>query len=86
VGIAALATGGVIGLVAKANDNAAANESAGPRHTDSVSAFNLGNVGTAVFVGGAVAAAAGFVVWLTAPTASPHVGTNGRDLFLRGTF
>jgi hypothetical protein len=86
VGIAALAAGGVIGLVAKANYNAAANEIGDPRHTDSLSAFNLGNVGTVVFVGGAVAAAAGFVVWLTAPTAPARIGTNGRELLVRGAF
>jgi len=85
-GIAALAAGGVIGLVSKANDNAAKNETGTNRNTDSVSAFNLGNVGTAVFVGGAVAAAVGVVVWFTAPSAPTRIGTDGRELLLRGSF
>jgi hypothetical protein len=39
-----------------------------------------------VFVVGGVAAAAGIVVWLTAPSAKVAVGTNGREVFLGGSF
>jgi hypothetical protein len=85
-GIVALGTSVVIGLVAKTQYNAAAAEGGTARHTDSVSAANLGNVGTAVFVVGALATAAGVVIWLTAPSAPAQVGTNGRQLLLRGEF
>jgi hypothetical protein len=85
-GIVALGTGVVIGLVAKAQDNAAAARVGMARYTDSVNAANLGNVGTAVFVVGALATAAGVVIWLTAPSAPAQVGTNGRQLLLRGEF
>jgi hypothetical protein len=35
---------------------------------------------------GAVVAAAGLVVWLTAPSAPVQVGTNGGQMLLRGSF
>jgi hypothetical protein len=82
-GVATMVVGGVLGLVAKGQDSTALKESS---HTDSVSAFRLGNTATAVFVIGVSVAAVGGIIWFTAPTASPRVGTNGRDLFLRGTF
>jgi hypothetical protein len=82
-GVATMVVGGILGLVAKGHDSAAELEGNAP---DSVSAVSLGNTATGVFVIGASVAAAGAIIWFTAPTASPHVGTNGRDLLLRGTF
>jgi hypothetical protein len=85
-GIIAVGIGGVIALVAKAHDSAAAVEPGIARHTDSVSAVNLGNAATVVVVVGAAATAAGAVVWLTAPTGRPQFGTKGQEILLRGTF
>jgi hypothetical protein len=85
-GIITVGVGGIIGLVAKGHDNAAAGEPGTARHVDSVSAVNLANTATAVVVVGAVVAVAGVVVWLTAPTGRPQLGTNGREILLRGTF
>lgn len=73
--------GGIVGLVAKAQDTSAASEPGSARHSDSVSAANLGNAATAVAVVGGVATAAGAVIWLTAAT-GPQVGTNGREILL----
>jgi hypothetical protein len=87
VGILAMATGGVLGLVAKAQDSAAESEPWPARHTDSASAVSLGNAGTVVAVTGAVATAAGVIIWMTAPTAAgPQVGMTGQEVVLRGTF
>jgi serine/threonine-protein kinase len=90
VGLAALGVGGILGLTAKSQYNTAAGETGAPRHTDSQSAYDAGNVATIVVgVGGAVAAA-GLVLWLTAPSAapsaSPQVGTDGRQVLVRGSF
>jgi hypothetical protein len=84
-GVAALAVGGVIGLVAKSHYNSAEGESTG-RHADSVAAVNTGNIATAVAIGGGVLAATGVVLWLTAPHSVTKVGSNGRELFVGGEF
>jgi hypothetical protein len=86
VGVAAMATSGVLALVAKSQFNTAERESGSARHTDSVHAGQLADVATVVLIAGGVATAAGIVVWLTAPKASVAVGTNGSMVFLRGTF
>jgi hypothetical protein len=85
-GIATLGVGGILGLVAKAQDTTAKAEPGLARHTDSVSAVNLGNAATAVMVIGGVVTAVGVVIWLTAPNAPAQVGTNGRELLVGGTF
>jgi hypothetical protein len=85
-GVAALGVGGILGLVAKAEDTTAKAEPGLARHTDSVSAVNLSNAATAVAVVGGVVTAVGIVIWLTAPSAHAQVGTNGRELLVGGTF
>jgi hypothetical protein len=85
-GVATLAAGGILGLVAKVEDTTAKAEPGLARHSDSVSAVNLGNAATAVMVIGGVVTAVGVVVWLTAPNAHAQVGTNGRELLVGGTF
>jgi len=53
-GGAALAVAGILVIVAKSQDSAAESEPGIGRHTDSVSAYNLGNVATVVSVVGGV--------------------------------
>jgi hypothetical protein len=86
VGVVGLGVGAGLGFVAKSSDNTAEAETGSARYTDSGNAVSQGNVATGVFVAGAVAAAAGVVVWLTAPSAKVTVGTNGREVFLGGRF
>jgi hypothetical protein len=87
VGIVGLAVGGGIALDAKSKDNTAGAE---PRtlaaQMTSQDAQSEGNKGTVVFVTGAVVAAAGVVLWLTAPSARVAVGTDGSEVLLKGVF
>jgi hypothetical protein len=85
-GLAGMGVGGVLGLLAKSQYDKAAGETGGPRHNDSVSAVSAGNVASVVFGVGAGVAAAGLVLWVTAPSASTTVGTSGAELFVRRTF
>jgi hypothetical protein len=86
-GVAAMATGGVIGLVAKAQDNAAAAEQGtAAGYSGSVHAVHLADAGTVVFVAGAIVGAVGLAIWLIPPSAPVQVGTNGREALLRGAF
>ena len=56
------------------------------RQTDSQSAARLGNIATIVFAVGGAAVAGGVVLWLLAPSPRAAIGTNGRDVFLGGSF
>jgi hypothetical protein len=47
---------------------------------------SAGNAATVVFAVGGVLAAAGIVVWLTAPRAPVTVGTNGTEVVVGGAF
>jgi serine/threonine-protein kinase len=85
-GIVALGVGGGVGLVAKSQYNTAKNETGDARKTDADSAVSTGNVATVVVIVGGALAAAGVVLWFTAPTASTQVGTNGHELFVRRSF
>jgi hypothetical protein len=85
LGLAAAGTGGVLGLVAKANDDAARNETT-HRNADSTSAVALGGTATVVVVAGAVVAGAGFVLWLTAPGAPVHVWAAPNAVLVGGSF
>lgn len=49
-------------------------------------AVNKGTVATWVFIPGAVVAAAGVVVWVTAPKSAPQVGVGPGGFALRGAF
>jgi hypothetical protein len=87
LGIVGMGVGVGVALDAKSKDNTAGNENgtqAGA--TISKSAVNEGNGGTYVFVAGAVVAAAGVVVWLTAPSGRVAVGMDGSEVLLRGVF
>jgi hypothetical protein len=93
---AGLATSGVIAmgvasalvLSAKSQYDTATTETGSRKADDSASAVSKANVATIVFGAGAAVAAAGVIVWLTAPgaTGAPAVGTDGARLLLRGTF
>jgi hypothetical protein len=85
-GIAGLGIGGILAIMAKSQMNAAQAEPNPAAHNDSVSALNTGNVATVVVGIGAAVAAAGAVVWLTAPTKSVTVGTSGSTLLVQGRF
>jgi hypothetical protein len=85
-GLALAAVGGVLTIIAKVNDDAAANETLTARQTDSASATQLGNVATGFAIAGGVVAITGAVLWFTAPSAPTQVGCNGRELLIRGTF
>jgi len=86
VGVVGMGVGGILGLAAKSKYSAAEGESGPSRRTDSDSAVSTGNAATVVVCVGAVVAAAGVVVWLTAPRAQAAVGTNGHAVFVRASF
>lgn len=86
LGAVALGTGGVLGLWAKGRFDRAEGETGTAQRTDSAGATNTGNVATAVVIAGAVTAAAGLVVWIAVPGHRATVGTDAREVFLRGTF
>jgi hypothetical protein len=86
VGVVGMGVSAALGLMAKSQFDSAASESGPVRHTDSVAAGNLADVGTVVVVAGAVVTAVGAVVWLTAPKGPVAVGTNGSAVFLSGSF
>jgi hypothetical protein len=85
-GLISMAVGGALGLAAKAQDNAARTEPSAAQISDSKSAVNSGNVATVIVSAGAVVAAVGLVVWLTAPSERFAVGVNGSTLVLGGAF
>ena len=90
---AAAGVAGVLGLAvavglavdAKERDDRASGESFPDRHSDSASALREGNIATGLAVGGALVAAAGFIVWVTAPKAMKVTGGRG-SLGLSGSF
>jgi hypothetical protein len=86
LGAVALGTGGVLGLWAKGRFDRAEGETGTAQRTDSAGATSAGNVATAVVIAGAVTAAAGLVVWIAVPGHRATVGTDAREVFLRGTF
>jgi hypothetical protein len=84
LGVLAMGVGGALAIVAKSRYDAATGETGAARHEDSLRAVSLGNAATWVIGGGAVVAAAGFLVWLTAPDAHPTGWADGREvLFVR---
>jgi serine/threonine-protein kinase len=86
VGVVGMGVSSALALVAKSQYDTSVGETGAARHNDSVSAHGLADGASVVFVAGAVVAATGAVVWLTAPRAPVAVGANGRGLFLAGTF
>jgi hypothetical protein len=85
-GVLAVGAGGVLGLVAKSRYDSATGEMGAAQHDDSVTAVDQANAATWVMSVGAVVAAAGVVVWLTARGPAAVVQTNGREIFLRASF
>jgi hypothetical protein len=85
-GIVGLGVSVGLGLDAKSKDNRASGEAGAARQTDSQSATSEGNLATVVFAVGAAALASGAVLWFLAPSPRAAIGTNGRDLVLRGSF
>jgi hypothetical protein len=86
IGAVGLGVGGILGLVAKSQYTKAEGEAQPGRLTDSQRAVNAGNAATVVVAVGGAVAAAGIVVWLTAPHARVAVGTNGSEVVFRGAF
>ena len=86
VGIVGLGVAGILGLVAKAQQNTAETETGAARHDDSQNAVSMSNVATAVVGIGAAVTIVGGVVWFTAPRARVFVATNGHEVFLQGRF
>jgi hypothetical protein len=85
-GAVAVGAGGLLGLVAKGKYDTANGETGSARGTDSASAVSLGNVATAFVIGGAVAAAAGVVLWFTAPSTPVQVGASPGQVVVSGRF
>jgi hypothetical protein len=85
-GLVGLGVGGVIGLAALSQYHVAEAETGGAAKRDSDSAVSTGDIGTIVAAIGGGAAAVGLVLWLTAPSASTHVGTDGRSVYVSGRF
>jgi hypothetical protein len=85
-GVIAVGAGGVLGLVAKSRYDSATGETGAAQHDDSVTAVDQANAATWVMGVGAVVAAAGVVVWLTARGPAAAVQTNGREIFFQGSF
>jgi hypothetical protein len=99
VGVAGLAAGVVMGLVAKNSQNEAAARCPGGSCTDpsdveqASSAQNLGNIATGVFIAGAASLVAGGVLWFTAPSpgkvglfVTPTVGVSSGGIALFGRY
>ncbi len=96
VGIVAMAVSGPVGLAAKSKFNQALGDCVGgcdgQGAAENSSALSMGNAATGLVIGGAVLAAAGVVVWLTAPHRSApkqsHVGLTltGGGFLLQGAF
>jgi len=86
VGVASLAVGGVLGLVAKAKQNTAETETGTQQYDDSASAVGMANLATGVVCLGAALALVGGGFWVTAPKPSVSVATNGHELILLGRF
>jgi hypothetical protein len=85
-GVVTMGVGGVLALLAKVQDDAAAAEHGDMRVSDAADAVHLANSATVVVLTGAAAAAAGLVIWLTAPRTAATIGFNGRELGLRVKF
>ncbi len=92
VGLVALGVGGAMALSARSQFDSAQGASGPTRRDESMNAANKADLATVFVVGGAAVAAAGVVVWLTAPSRKERagsalaVGTNGRELLLHGLF
>lgn len=85
-GVVGMGVGVAVALDAKSKDNQALGESGPARQTDSSSAVSQGNVATVLLGVGAALAVAGVIVWLTAPSEHVAMGTDGREVILRGSF
>ncbi len=85
VGVATMAAGGVMALVARSEYTNAVNEGVG-RHDDSVKAVQLADAATVVLAVGGAATVTGIVVLLTAPKAPVSVGTTGTSVVVSGRF
>jgi hypothetical protein len=85
-GVASLAVGGVLGLVAKGKQNTAESETGSRQYDDSASAVGMANLATGVVCFGAALALVGVVFWVTAPKPQVSVATNGHELLLHGSF
>jgi hypothetical protein len=85
-GAAAVAIGGAFAVVAKSEHDDAATETGAARYATSQEASGFANTAAFWLVAGGAAVASGAIVWLTAPRTHTSIGTNGRELLVRGTF
>jgi hypothetical protein len=77
---------GALAILAKSQFNKAETEMGSKRVNDSAGAGTMADAASVALVAGAIAAGAGVVLWLTAPSAPVAVGTNGTGLLLSGSF
>jgi hypothetical protein len=84
-GVAGLSVAVGLAFLAKSQDEAA-SQAVTNRSADSTRAYDLGTVATAVGVAGVAVAAAGVVLWLTAPDAPVRVGADARGVVMSGGF
>jgi hypothetical protein len=85
-GVATIAAGGVLAAVATSKFDTAKGEHGDARASDSATAVHMANTAGVVMGIGAGVAAIGVVVWFVSPNAQTQVGTNGREVLLRGSF
>ena len=85
-GIATILAGAVTWVVAKSQYNGATNEHGPSRVDDSARAVHLANAGGLLVTIGAAMTVSGGVLWWTSPSSPARVGTDGRELLLRGSF
>jgi len=85
-GLIAVGVGSYFGLAAIAQYDRAKSEHGAARTSDSETAARKGNISTVLVIAGSFATAGGLVLWLTAPSGDSAVGTNGREVFVRGRF
>jgi len=86
VGVLGMAAAGVLSIVAESSFKRAEQEQGHDRVTDSESSGSLADAATVAVIAGAVAAGAGVVIWVTAPSAHVSVGTTGSAVILSGRF
>src|SRR5262249_30754982 len=85
-GVVAAGVGAAFAVAGKAQYDSARGGTGAARHDDSVSAVRKANAGTGLLSAGGAVAAAGIVLWLTAPVGGAKVGTNGQQLWVERSF
>jgi hypothetical protein len=85
-GVVTVGVSGIIGFVARAQFDTAANETFPARHVDSSAAYDLGNVGTVIAIAGGVLAVTGVVLWIAAPSKRVVIGASTTGVVVGGAW